>query len=71
MIIYDLLFYVFATLVVIASLSVISVKNPVYSVLFLIFAFFNAAGLFETFLQSKPVTTEAINGNNKTYIIIG
>ena len=46
MIIYDLLFYVFATLVVIASLSVISVKNPVYSVLFLIFAFFNAAGLF-------------------------
>lgn len=46
MIIYNLLFYVFATLVVIASLGVVSVKNPVYSVLFLIFAFLNAAGLF-------------------------
>lgn len=46
MIIYDLLFYIFASLLVIASLSVVSVKNPVYSVLCLIFAFFNAAGLF-------------------------
>ena len=46
MFIYDSLFYIFATLLVVASVSVISVKNPVYSVLCLIFAFFNAAGLF-------------------------
>ena len=46
MIIYSLFFYVFAFLLVTASLVVISVKNPVHSVLWLIFAFFNAAGLF-------------------------
>ncbi len=41
-----ILFYLFATLTVFAGLMVISMKNPVHSVLFLIFAFFNAAGLF-------------------------
>jgi NADH-quinone oxidoreductase subunit J len=46
MIIYGLFFYAFAALLVIASLVVVSVKNPVHSVLWLIFAFFNAAGLF-------------------------
>jgi len=46
MIIYSLFFYAFAALLVVASLVVISVKNPVHSVLWLIFAFFNAAGLF-------------------------
>ena len=46
MIIYSLFFYVFAALLVIASSVVILVKNPVHSVLWLIFAFFNAAGLF-------------------------
>lgn len=46
MIIYDLLFYVFAAMLVIAALGVVSFKNTVYSVLCLIFAFFNAAGLF-------------------------
>ncbi len=46
MILYDLLFYIFATLIVIASLGVVSLRNSVYSVLFLIFAFLNAAGLF-------------------------
>lgn len=42
----SLLFYFFAFLTVISALMVISAKNPVHSVLFLIFAFFNAAGLF-------------------------
>jgi NADH-quinone oxidoreductase subunit J len=46
MIIYSLFFYAFAALLVTASLVVISVKNPVHSVLWLIFAFFNTAGLF-------------------------
>ncbi len=46
MFIYDLLFYMFATLLIGSSLGVIIAKNPVYAVLYLIFAFFNAAGLF-------------------------
>lgn len=41
-----LTFYVLAALLVAASLAVISARNPVHSVLFLIFCFFNAAGLF-------------------------
>jgi len=39
-------FYVFATLVVGSALMVISSRNPVHSVLFLILAFVNAAGIF-------------------------
>ncbi|MEM7071945.1 MAG: NADH-quinone oxidoreductase subunit J [Pseudomonadota bacterium] len=38
-------FYIFAAMIVLAALAVISARNPVHSVLFLIFAFFNAAGL--------------------------
>ncbi len=41
-----ILFYVFSSLTVISALAVISCRNPVHSVLFLIFTFFNAAGLF-------------------------
>ena len=41
-----LFFYLFAILCVGAAFMVISVKNPVHAVLFLILAFFNAAGLF-------------------------
>ncbi|MFZ4806989.1 MAG: NADH-quinone oxidoreductase subunit J [Hyphomicrobiaceae bacterium] len=39
-------FYVFACLSVAAGAMVIIAKNPVHAVLFLILAFFNAAGLF-------------------------
>jgi NADH-quinone oxidoreductase subunit J len=46
MIIYGLFFYAFAALLVISSVTLITVKNPVHSVLWLIFAFFNTAGLF-------------------------
>ena len=42
----SLLFYVFATVLMLAALAVISARNPVHSVFFLILAFFNAAGLF-------------------------
>src|ERR1700746_3786020 len=40
------LFYVFAVLAVASGVLVVSSRNPVHSVLFLIVAFFNAAGLF-------------------------
>lgn len=40
------LFYIFATVIVAAALMVILARNPVHSVLWLILAFFNAAGLF-------------------------
>ncbi len=39
-------FYIFAFITVLSGLMVITVRNPVHSVLFLIVAFFNAAGLF-------------------------
>jgi NADH-quinone oxidoreductase subunit J len=46
MIITALAFYLFAALLVISAFMVITAQNPVHSVLFLILAFFNAAGLF-------------------------
>ncbi|MDA0676011.1 MAG: NADH-quinone oxidoreductase subunit J [Proteobacteria bacterium] len=46
MIVQAIAFYVFASVAVAASVLVISARNPVHSVLFLILAFFNAAGLF-------------------------
>ncbi len=39
-------FYLFATLAVASAAMVITAKNPVHAVLFLILTFFNAAGLF-------------------------
>lgn len=39
-------FYLFAAVTLFSALMVITAKNPVHSVLFLILAFFNAAGLF-------------------------
>lgn len=42
----DIIFYFFSALLCFAAVMVISLRNPVHSVLFLIFAFFNAAALF-------------------------
>ncbi|MFI4934552.1 MAG: NADH-quinone oxidoreductase subunit J [Caulobacterales bacterium] len=39
-------FYLLATVMIVAALGVVSARNPVHSVLFLISAFFSAAGLF-------------------------
>ena len=39
-------FYLFSAILLLSSLMVISTKNPVHSVLFLILAFLNAAGIF-------------------------
>ena len=41
-----LAFYMFAFFTILSAMMVVSMRNPVHSVLFLIFAFFNAAGLF-------------------------
>jgi NADH-quinone oxidoreductase subunit J len=46
MIIEALCFYLFAGVTVAAAVMVIAARNPVHSVLFLILAFFNSAGLF-------------------------
>jgi NADH-quinone oxidoreductase subunit J len=42
----SILFYVFSGILVMSALAVVSARNPVHSVFFLILAFFNAAGLF-------------------------
>jgi NADH-quinone oxidoreductase subunit J len=39
-------FYLFAAITLVSAFQVITARNPVHSVLFLILAFFNAAGLF-------------------------
>ncbi len=46
MIVEALAFYLFAGVAVAAGVMVVSSRNPVHSVLFLILAFFNSAGLF-------------------------
>ena len=46
MIIYSISFYLFSVVAVLSALMVVSAKNPVHSVLFLILSFVNAAGLF-------------------------
>jgi NADH-quinone oxidoreductase subunit J len=39
-------FYVFSAVLLLSGLMVVTARNPVHAVLFLILAFFNAAGLF-------------------------
>jgi NADH-quinone oxidoreductase subunit J len=46
MILHAILFYIFAAATVGAGVMVVATRNPVHSVLFLILAFFNTAGLF-------------------------
>jgi NADH-quinone oxidoreductase subunit J len=46
MIVQIIMFYVFAAVTVASGVMVIAARNPVHSVLFLILAFFNSAGLF-------------------------
>lgn len=41
-----IVFYLFSAMLLLSGLMVITARNPVYSILFLIYAFFNAAGLF-------------------------
>src|SRR5271168_1622558 len=46
MVLQAIAFYLLAATMVVAGLAVITARNPVHSVLFLITAFFSAAGLF-------------------------
>ncbi len=46
MIVQAICFYLFAAVAIASGVMVITARNPVHSVLFLILAFFNAAGLF-------------------------
>ncbi len=46
MIIASIAFYVFAAILLVSAAMVVTARNPVHSVLFLILAFFNAAALF-------------------------
>jgi len=46
MILHTFAFYLFAFIAVASAVMVIAARNPVHSVLFLILAFFNSAGLF-------------------------
>ena len=41
-----ILFYIFSSIIILSSIGVISSKNPVYAVLYLILAFLNSAILF-------------------------
>jgi len=46
MILSAIAFYVFAAIIIASAVLVVSARNPVHSVFFLILAFFNAAGIF-------------------------
>ena len=46
MIVQELIFYAFAFVLVFAAVAVITVRNPVYAVLFLVLAFFSAAAIW-------------------------
>jgi NADH-quinone oxidoreductase subunit J len=46
MIVLELIFYVFSLVMVFAAVAVITVRNPIYAVLFLVLAFFSAAGIW-------------------------
>jgi len=46
MIFQDVIFYIFATILVVSALGVITARNPVYSALLLVLAFVTCAGLW-------------------------
>ena len=46
MYLYSITFYIFSFVAVLSALMVISARNPVHSVLFLILSFVNASALF-------------------------
>ena len=46
MIVQELIFYAFSLVLVFAAVAVITVRNPIYAVLFLVLAFFSAAAIW-------------------------
>jgi len=52
-----LIFYIFAALAIIASIFVVTTKNPVFSILFLVFNFFNISSILFLFkFELLPIT---------------
>jgi len=52
-----LIFYIFAALAIIASVFVVTTKNPIFSVLFLVFNFFNISSILFLFkFELLPIT---------------
>jgi membrane protein implicated in regulation of membrane protease activity len=60
MVLTSFFFYLFAAITIASAFLVISARNPVHSVFFLILAFFNAAGLF--MLGRRGVSRAAARG---------
>ena len=46
MIVLELIFYAFSLVLVFAAVAVVTVRNPIYAVLFLVLAFFSAAAIW-------------------------
>ena len=46
MIVLELIFYTFSLVMVLAAVAVVTVRNPIYAVLFLVLAFFSAAAIW-------------------------
>jgi len=46
MIVQELVFYIFSIVMVFAAIAVVTVRNPVYAVLFLVLTFFSAAAIW-------------------------
>ena len=63
MLIENLLFFVFSSLSILFSFSVIVSKNPVHSILSLILVFFNAAGVKDPINPPDDFTVEAAGVN--------
>ena len=42
----SIIFYIFAAILIVSGLRVITARNPVHAVLFLVLAFFTASGLW-------------------------
>ena len=58
-----LFFYLFSAIAVASAVMVISARNPVHSVLFLILCFFNAAGLFVLLDHDGDQVFHHVHGN--------
>src|ERR1035438_10692269 len=44
--IYDIIFYLFATITLVSAFFVVTIRNIVYSAFFLLFTFFGVAGIY-------------------------
>ena len=60
MTLYDISFYFFSIVAILSALTVVSSKNPVHSVLFLILSFVNASAIFILFYPSSVFTNVII-----------